>query len=844
MTWPISRSILSTLVVCLSVISCGISATAAEAPPADSAEEPTTVDFTRDVRPLLSQHCFACHGPDAGSREAGLRLDRADAACAELDSGTFAVVPGKPEASELIARITTDDADLRMPPATSGHTLSTEEIEVLRRWIAAGAKYDDHWSFRAVTRPEPPQVKNEAWVRNPIDNFIAARLEKAKLATSPEADATTLLRRLSLDLTGLPPTPAEVAEFLADDKPGAYERAVDRLLASPHFGERWGRHWLDLAHYADSDGYLGDALRPYAWRYRDWVIDAVNRDLPFDEFTIQQLAGDLLPNATLEQKTATGFLRNTLRNTEAGVDLEEYRLKEIVDRVSTVGIGWLGLSVGCAECHSHKFDPISHREFYEMFAFFNDADDTDLLALLPGEKERYEKKLAEWTTDDKRLTSALDAAYKSAGDAKPTVDRQAWLAALGAETKKRTKEQTALLEAAAKHPHAELRTALADYAKHFAKKPAAPSSKVVTVAKRKNTRVSYVHLRGDYRSKGEDVRPGTPAALPPLKPRGAVADRLDLARWLVDPTNPLTARVTVNHIWQHLFGRGIVATVDNFGSGGEAPSHPELLDWLASEMVARKWSRKEMIRLIVSSAAYRQSSAMRPELEARDPLNTLVARQSRYRVEAESVRDAALAASGLLHREIGGPGIRPPQPDYVASISRNAAWEVSTGADLYRRGMYIVFRRATPYPMLLAFDAPDSTQACARRERSNSPLQALTLLNDPVFLECSQALGKRLAEGSSRTVEERLTEGFQRTLGRDPQTVELDRLRSFYLGEVARYLNDPEAAKSLATAPAHIAKPPATTSKSLPSKDDAATTAAWIATARVLMNLDEFMTRE
>ena len=813
---------------------------------ARAAEEPlaVAVDFSRDVRPLLSQHCYACHGPDSGSREAGLRLDRADAALAELESGATAIVPGKPEASELIARITTNDADLRMPPAASGHTLSDEEIDVLRRWIVGGAKFDDHWSFRPVAQVEPPAVKNEAWIRNPIDRFILARLEKEKLATSPEADASTLLRRLSLDLTGLPPTPAEVAEFLADDQPNAYERAVDRLLASPHFGERWGRHWLDLAHYADSDGYLGDALRPNAWRYRDWVIEAVNRDLPHDQFTIEQLAGDLLPDATLEQKTATGFLRNTLRNTEAGVDLEEYRLKEIVDRVSTVGIGWLGLSVGCAECHSHKFDPISHREFYEMFAFFNDADDVDLAAPLPGEQERYEAKRKTWDAADEQLTAALDAAFIGAKDVKPAVDRKAWLAALSTETKKRSKDQTKLLDEVLKHPDASLRRTCAEYAVHAAKKPSGPSSKVMTVASRKATRTSFVHLRGDYRSRGEDVSPGTPAVLPPLKPRGAKADRLDLARWLVDPANPLTPRVTVNHIWQHLFGRGLVSTVDNFGSGGEAPSHPELLDWLASEMIRQKWSSKEMIRRIVGSAAYRQTSAMRPELETRDPLNVLVARQSRFRIEAEEVRDAALAASGLLHRAIGGPGIRPPQPAYVASISRNTGWETSTGTDLYRRGMYILFRRATPYPMLLTFDAPDSTQACTRRERSNSPLQALTLLNDPVFVECAQHLGRQLVEGSSRTVEARITEGFQRCLGRDPQQMELDRLRFYFLGELTRFLEDPNAAESLASSRHATATKEAASKSAKKTNEEVASAAAWISTARVLMNLDEFITRE
>ena len=800
-----------------------------------AAEELPAVDFSRDIRPLLSQHCYACHGPDEGSRQAGLRLDRADAALAEAESGAKPIVPGDPQASELMARITSDDADLRMPPASSGHTLSDEEIDRFRRWITAGAKFDDHWSFRPLARRDPPPVQDQARLRNPIDAFIAARLEREKLAPSPEADPATLLRRLSLDLTGLPPTPAEVAEFVAQysrsgetdketgrqgDKEKVYAALVDNLLASPHFGERWGRHWLDLAHYADSDGYLGDGFRNYAWLYRDWVIDAVNRDLPFDQFTIEQLAGDLLPEATLEQKTATGFLRNTLRNTEAGVDLEEYRLKEVVDRVNTIGVGWLGLSLGCAECHSHKFDPISQREFYQLFAFFNDADDADLPAIRPGEKERYEVEAKIWSKEHAQLAAALDETFGEEAETLRT--------ALAAETKKRTSEQTKLIE--------KLKTSTDDagrkwcdvYEAHVRKKPSAPATKVMAVAKRKTSRTSYVHLRGDYRSRGEDVECGTPAVLPSLESRSAAADRLDLARWLVDPANPLTPRVTVNYVWHHLFGRGLVATTDNFGSGGDAPSHPELLDWLAGKFIDLGWSRKELIRLIVTSATYRQASHVRGELERRDPQNVLLARQSRLRLEAEAVRDAALAASGLLVPTIGGPGIRPPQPDYVASISRNTEWKVSTGPDLYRRGMYIVFRRATPYPMLLTFDAPDSTVACTRRERSNSPLQALTLLNDPVFVECAQALGRSLAEDRSSSFERKLSEAYRRCLGREPHAAESARMKKFYDERLAAFAADSEAAKKFVGR--EVAEPVAA--------------AAWVAMARVLMNLDEFITRE
>jgi hypothetical protein len=686
------------------------------------ASDSPAVDFISQVQPILAKRCFVCHGPDESSREAGLRLDVRDAATSKLDSGGIAVSPHHPAESELLRRISSqDDAD-RMPPAESGPPLTTEQVETLRRWIAAGAPYNVHWSFRPVQQPEPPVVVGEDWVRNPIDRFILARLEREGLKPSPEAAPTALLRRLSLDLTGLPPTIAEIAEFQADDSPDAYERAVDRLLASPHFGERWGRHWLDLAHYADSDGYLNDDLRPTAWRYRDWVVNAVNRDLPFNRFTIEQLAGDLLPDATDDQRTATGFLRNTLRNVEAGVDLEEYRVKEIVDRVSTVGAGWLGLTLGCAECHAHKYDPVSHREFYSLFAFFNETEDVEL-----------------------------------------------------------------------------------------------PDTKARAVAQLTPPRESFVHLRGNYRQRGAEAPPDVPAALPPLSPRGERADRLDLARWLVDAAQPLTPRVTVNRWWMHLFGRGLVATVDNFGIGGEAPTHPELLDWLAAELVKRQWSQKAMLRLIVTSAAYRQSSAGREELDSLDPQNLLLARQSRVRLEAEGVRDAALAASGLLDRRIGGPSICPPQPEYVASISRNVKWDLSEGADLYRRGMYILFRRATPYPMLLTFDAPDSTVACTRRERSNSPLQALTLLNDPVFFECAESLGRTLADETAGTIEQRLAMGFRRCLGREPLPEELRRLHELW--------KQRRAAAQAANA-------------------ETADATAWIVVARVLMNLDEFITRE
>jgi Protein of unknown function (DUF1553)/Protein of unknown function (DUF1549)/Planctomycete cytochrome C len=803
------------------------------------AQRDGNVDYARDVRPLLSRHCYVCHGPDPGSRVSGLRLDRADSALAVLESGVAPVIPGSPDDSELIRRLTSQDADERMPPVTSGHALSGQEIEILRRWISFGAKFDDHWSFRPIELVHLPNVRDVTWTRNPIDRFVLAVLEKRRIAVSAEASRATLIRRLSLDLLGLPPTPEDAERYLKDERSDAYERLVDRLLASPRFGERWGRHWLDLAHYADSDGYLSDALRPSAWLYRDWVIEAFNSDMPFDQFTIEQLAGDLLPDATFSQKTATGFLRNTLRNNEAGVDLEEYRLKEVVDRVSTIGAGWLGLTVGCAECHSHKYDPISQREFYELFSFLNDADDIDIPVKLADEQVRYQREKVEWEGKDQNVREVVNQVIL-ADDENASFDFGAWYSAIAVESKKRSKEQNEILKDAKKQATESLRSALEDYEQHYAKRPKAPSTKILTVGSRTASRETYVHIRGDYRNRGDAVAPGTPAVLPPLQTRSEQADRLDFARWLVDPNNPLTARVTVNQFWAHLFGRGLVASVDNFGVGGDLPSHPELLDWLAHEFVSRGWSRKDLLRLIVCSSTYRQSASPREDLLDKDPSNESLARQARFRLEAESIRDTALFSAGLLESRIGGPGIRPPQPDYVTSISRNAEWKVTSGGDQYRRGMYIVLRRATPYPMLLTFDAPDSTIACTRRERSNSPLQALTLLNDPVYFECAQALGHCLANRSAASRRQRLEDAFHRCLGREAKPEELDRILQEFNEHYSRLKSNLTAAKAIVMHPAH-------SQSELPwrtNSTDLVEEATWVVIARILMNVDEFITRE
>ncbi|HEY2952131.1 MAG TPA: DUF1549 and DUF1553 domain-containing protein [Verrucomicrobiae bacterium] len=594
-----------------------------------------------------------------------------------------------------------------------------------------------HWSFVPPKRAPLPPVKNRRWLRNPIDSFILARLERERVTPSTEADRVTLIRRLSLDLLGFLPTPEQVQAFQRDQQPDAWERLVDSLLASPHFGERWGRHWLDLARYADSEGYQIDRPRPGAYVYRDWVINSFNRDQPFDEFTIEQLAGDLLPNATLDQKVATGFHRNTMMNYEEGVDAEEFRCKAKVDRVSTTGSVWLGLTVGCAQCHSHKYDPIAQREFYRLYAFFNEAEEADISAPQPK-----------------------DAGVK---------------------------------------------------AQAFAQISKPPKT--------------FVHIRGDFLRPGEEVQPGVLCALNPFQPRGARADRLDLARWLVDPANPLTARVAVNHIWQHLFGRGLVSTSEDFGARGEPPSHPELLDWLATEFLRLGWSRKQMIKLIVSSAAYRQASHLRADLVERDPFNTWLARQNRFRLESEIIRDLHLAAGGLLNAQIGGPSFRPQTPPDFKVLGGAGAfqWEDSTGPEKYRRGLYIFAQRTVPYPTAMTFDQANPCESCPRRDRSNTPLQALTLLNHGIFVECAQGLARRMSSEKSLSQTQGIERGFELCLGRKPAKAELNRLEKLCAEELQLLRRHP---------PATVADP------------GGAETAALVAVAQVILNLDEFVTRE
>jgi hypothetical protein len=955
------------------------------------------VDFQKDVRPILAGRCFKCHGPAA--KKAGLRLD-----VREVATRRKAIVPGQPDASKLVERIT-DDGDERMPPAEAGDRLKPEQVEVLKKWIAQGAEYTPHWAFVAPKRSVIPVARDPGWARNPIDRFILARLEKEGLRPSPEADRPTLIRRLSLDLLGLLPSPQEVEAFVNDPAPDAYERLVDRLLASPHYGERQARHWLDLARYADSNGYTIDGKREI-WPWRDWVIGAFNRDLPFDQFTIEQLAGDLLPSPTREQLIATGFHRNTSFNEEGGTNPEQFRVERTVDRTNTTGTVWLGLTVACAQCHSHKYDPISQQEYYRLYAFFNSTiepvlplptpeQDRKLRALRadlarektrpapkphsPEELERlvaglekethggwkliypkmasseqgamltaledrsvlaegkvgasdtyvvqavapetgvitavrlealthpslpqqgpgrapngnfvlsklifetdgvphpFRKAVADHSQSGYDVSDVLKGDLSkgwavNAGDPKQrNVDRQAlfYLArpyevregqafvftlrfsqvpsgyplgrfrlavtyaserflALPLEA-----QQVVLMERKKRGPAAmeRLRQALARVA--GVSERVAELQKAIRALERhvdttlilratERPRPTHVLKRGDFLAPAEAVEPGTFAVLAPLRvtreeesssratrhaPR---ATRLDLARWLVSAENPLTARVVMNRMWQQYFGKGLVETENDFGTQGALPTHPELLDWLATEFVRQGWGMKAMHRLIVTSAVYRQASRVRADLRAKDPNNRLLGRQNRLRLEAESIRDAALSASGLLARKLGGPGVYPPQPPEIFAFTQNKhPWPESTGPDRYRRGLYTFIWRQSQHPLLTTFDGPDAQTACTRRNRSNTPLQALHLANDPTFMEIARALAGRVTREVADEDGRRVEYAFCLCFNRMPGQAERERL--------LRYLRQQR--------------------ESDPDQ-------AWTMLARVLLNLDEFITRE
>jgi hypothetical protein len=738
------------------------------------------IDYNRNIRPILSDACYACHGPDRSRRKAGFRLDRKEEALEELRSGKLAIVPGDRTRSELWKRLTATKKGV-MPPRSSGKQLTPAQIELVGKWIDQGARWDAHWAYTPPQRPRLPTVTDRSWPRNAIDYFVLHRLEQEGLRPSPEADRATLIRRLSLDLTGLPPTPAEIDTFLADQRPGAYERLVDRLLASPHYGERMAQHWLDLARYADTNGYRLDNHRD-VWLWREWVIRAYNRNMPFDQFTIEQLAGDLLPHATLDQKVATGFHRNTMVNYGNGSDPKEYLVKAVTDRAVTTATVWMGTTLGCAQCHNHKYDPFTQKDFYRLYAFFNNVPEKGL----DGDE----------------------------GNPVPSLSV----------------------------PSPEQARKLADLRRQGAQKAEADLLRVIpstlVMEEMAKPRVTRILLRGDYLDEGETVTPGVPAALPAMSSR-LPANRLGLGRWLTDPGHPLTGRVAVNRLWQLHFGAGIVRTSDDFGAQGDPPSHPELLDWLATEFTARGWDVKAMQRLIVLSATYRQAPHLTEPLREKDPQNRLLARGARFRLDAEMIRDNALAVSGLLCGKIGGPSVRPYQPAglweqvAVGGNYTSQTYEQDKGDALYRRGIYTYWKRSLPFPSQSIFDAPNREACTVSRPRTNTPLQAMVVMNDPTFVEAGRVLAQRILQEGGGNLAARLKYAFRLCTARHPTPKELDILTRLYHQQWNNFRSDRQAAEDLVSVG----------ESRRPAELDVTELAAWTTVASLLLNLDETITR-
>ncbi len=1019
----------------------GVAATPAPRPvPSVKVAEPR-VDYNRDIRPVLAANCFSCHGQDVGSRQGNLRLDLRDAAISARP-GQRAIDPGHPANSGLVKRVWANNA-LQMPPAASGHTLSQAQKNLLSRWVAQGAPYAEHWSFTPIRRPAVPRLAG-LQPSNPIDAFIRARLAREGLKPSPPADRATLIRRVSLDLTGLPPTPEEVDAFLKDASPTAYEKVVDRLLASPRYGEQWARMWLDLARYADTQGYEKDLPRTI-WRYRDWVIEAFNADMPYDRFTVEQLAGDLLPNPTPSQILATAFHRNTMTNTEGGTDPEEFRVAAVKDRVDTTVQVWMGLTMGCAKCHTHKYDPITQADYYRFYALFNQTEDAnrfddfpttpmptpalqqrlsaldervatfraEFLKPVPGQEARqeaWEQKLAGerlWepnrpesatatsgasltirgdgsilasgsrsardsytvtlplpnaTIRSLRLEALKDASLPGGGpgreasdqnvvtsevevdlirpdgtrtrlpltNARADFEQAGWPAKnaidgngetgwafsprngrphvalfdfqqpLGGSDGKlvvtlqqnfaklqhgcfrlsvstsdpsRLKPELRTLPEVAAVPRAQRSSAderRLDEAFRQTEEPTATLWKQLTTAEQERTaaekevpkipvlrdlpkerqRVTRVHQRGNFMDPGETVAAAVPATFGKL-PAGAPLNRLGAAQWLVSRENPLTARVAVNRFWSRLFGQGLVESEEDFGSQGNPPTHPELLDYLAWTFSApangegapgHAWSSKKLLRLVVTSQTYRQSAATPAAIpqsalrtpQSKDPRNLFLARGPRFRLPAETVRDQALAVAGLLSPKLGGPSVMPPQPDGIwRTVCSGLKWQTSAGEDRYRRALYTFWRRSSPYPALTTFDAASGEFCVIKRIRTNTPLQALVTLNDPAFVEAAGKLGLRMHTEGPATPQGRIAWAFQRVLTRQPAPAELTRLTRLYTSTLTDFRTRPEAAKELLKA-ANV---------TLPEGRNVAEVAAGTVLANVLLNLDETLTR-
>jgi hypothetical protein len=820
------------------------------------------IDFNRDIRPILSENCFYCHGQDAAKRQADLRLDERSAA---VDAG--AIAPGEPGASSLLERIHSSDPDVLMPPPDSNRRLSDSQKALLERWIAAGAAYDMHWAFVPPSRPPLPMVEDDGWVRTPVDRFVLAVLEDAGLEPSPEADRATLIRRLSLDLLGLPPTPAEIDAFAVDEDPQAYEKLVDRLLASPHYGERMALPWLDAARYADSNGFQQDG-DTWQWIWRDWVVASLNADMPFDRFSIEQLAGDLLPDATNEQRIASGFNRNHLLNGEGGAIPEEQRFVNLFDRVDTTSTTWLGLTMACAQCHDHKYDPATKVDYYRMLDLFNRVPESGVPTFyssrirvappvleLPTTENTatiadFEKRIAELESQIAPVADVAFVAWRKGvladGKAEDAGLPEGLVALLAIPESQRSDEQTVSIDQqlrahfdASVGPEAiasftpakallETRQQLDGY-----RKDRIPRVMVMSDEMPRETRELD---RGDYLSPiGEPLAFAPPAFLPPL-PEGEPANRLGFARWLFLPEHPLTARVQVNRMWQMFFGTGLVKTTEDMGVQSEYPIHGDLLDWLAVEFREQGWSLKRMHRLLVTSATYRQSSRLTPEQMAADPENRLHGCGSRFRMPSMVLRDVALSAAGLLEDAIGGPPVYPYQPDGIweslaITKERDFTYPASHGGDLYRRSLYTFWRR-TVAPANM-FDVANRRTCTVRATRTSTPLHALTTLNDPTWVEASRSLAER-SMLSEPDLPARLRHAFRQVLGRRPADDELASLGSAFERQHELYRADPALAEALLG----VGESPR--DASLDAVEHAALTAVCLA----ILNLDEALTRE
>ncbi len=826
-------------------------------------EAPQPLEFNRDIRPILSENCFYCHGQDGQKREADLRLDDRQAA---IDSG--AIVPGDPGASTILERIHSTDPDVLMPPPDSNRRLSEDQKKLLDRWIKEGADYEQHWAFTPPKRSAAPEVKQADWVRNDVDRFVLAKIEAAGLAPSPEADRATLIRRLHADLVGLPPTPEEVDAFVADPDPQAYEKLVDRLLASPHYGERMALPWLDAARYADSNGFQQDG-DTWQWIWRDWVVKALNADMPFDRFSIEQLAGDLLPGATIEQKIASGFNRNHLLNGEGGAIPEEQRFNTLFDRVDTTSTTWLGLTMACAQCHDHKYDPMTRTDYYGLLDAFNRLPETGTPTQFSA-RIRVAPPIIELPTEENtRRLAELEAAMQALEtEAKPMLDAlyESWKAGLFADGKPadgeklpRTlpplllKPEAERTEAEKKEIEVELRrffdanvkkklvANLPEVVKYDAAKKAYDDYKGdqiprVMVMSDEKPRETKILDRGDYLSPiGEKLTFLAPAFLPPL-PEGLPQNRLGLAQWLFLPEHPLTARVQVNRMWQQFFGTGIVKTTEDMGVQSEYPRHMDLLDWLAVEFRENGWSQKKMHRLLVTSATYRQSSKVTAEHVAKDPENRLHARAARFRMPSMVLRDVALAASGLVDLRIGGQPVYPYQPDEIwealaITKERDFTYPASHGPDLYRRSLYTFWRRTvSPANM---FDMANRQTCTVRASQTSTPLHALTTLNDPTWVEAARVLAEKSMKAAG-DLDGRLTHAFRRVVGRKPTAYDLDALKRMHARQLAIYGTDMDAAKQL------LAVGESNRDKTLDPAGHAAMTSVCLA----IFNLDEALTRE